>query len=268
MSTIDHEDAAAEGASRPLLDVHFLSIETTRRCNLACEHCLRGKAQHADMPEELLDRFLSNVSHVGEVTFSGGEPSLALPIIRAFYRICEKRGIPVDSFFVATNGVANQIELAALLLERYAMIEDEESRSYCAVALSKDAYHEGSAIREGFGGQKDIVKGLAFYTKSKEHEDGDPDESWIIQVGNAYWNGLYGREGHVFSEKFSFESTPADPGITVDTVYLSTNGRIYSDANLPYDDMDAALQFPSDCTVESIEVSDDLCERMRARFRC
>ena len=97
-----------ENRAEPWLNVSSLVIEVTRRCNLKCEHCLRGDAEDMDMDPELMAAFLKNVRHVGEVTFSGGEPSINLQAIRSFYRICDEYGIPVDGFFVATNGVANQ----------------------------------------------------------------------------------------------------------------------------------------------------------------
>ena len=52
-------------------------IETTRRCNMACPHCIRGDAQNMDIDLYILDTFLSNFKdgYIREILFTGGEPS-------------------------------------------------------------------------------------------------------------------------------------------------------------------------------------------------
>ena len=64
--------------------VQDLILEVTRRCNMACEHCLRGDAQNMDMSTEVVDQILEHCDRIGAVTFSGGEPSLNIPLIRYF----------------------------------------------------------------------------------------------------------------------------------------------------------------------------------------
>ena len=41
-------------------DIQSLTLEVTRRCNLACEHCMRGDAQNVDMTYEMVDKILDN----------------------------------------------------------------------------------------------------------------------------------------------------------------------------------------------------------------
>ena len=36
---------------------HCLTFEVTRRCNLVCKHCMRGKAQNIDLSKEMVDDF-------------------------------------------------------------------------------------------------------------------------------------------------------------------------------------------------------------------
>ena len=59
-----------------------LCLEITRRCNMACAHCLRGDAQNVDMSHEIIDRALENVLSIGSLTFTGGEPSLNVDAMR------------------------------------------------------------------------------------------------------------------------------------------------------------------------------------------
>ena len=58
------------------INTQQLILEVTRRCNMACEHCMRGDAQDMDMDIGLIDKALSSVSDIGCMTFSGGEPTL------------------------------------------------------------------------------------------------------------------------------------------------------------------------------------------------
>lgn len=242
---------------RPWLDVSSLMIEVTRRCNLDCDHCLRGDAENADMNARTLDTFLRHVKRISTVTFSGGEPSLNIPLIREFYRLCDKYDIPVYSFFVATNGMANQEELTLLLLDRYAKLPDAECRANCGVALSVDLFHEGAAWRctEAKVPSR-LVTGLAFYTDQKSHED-QSDLGWILPRGRAYENGLAERTAKDAPDtRFVLER--CDDGVQAETLYLSANGRLYPDCDLSYEDMDAARDCPSDCPTMSIPVTECL----------
>ena len=63
-----------------------LCLEVTRRCNMGCAHCLRGNAENLDMSRETIDQVLEQVDMIGQVTFTGGEPSLNMDTIRYFLR--------------------------------------------------------------------------------------------------------------------------------------------------------------------------------------
>ena len=66
------------------MHINNLMIEVTRRCNLKCDHCLRGDAQNKDISTEYIDALLDQVTSIGSVTFTGGEPFLATYIIDYF----------------------------------------------------------------------------------------------------------------------------------------------------------------------------------------
>ena len=116
-----------------------LCLEVTRRCNMGCAHCLRGNAEDLDMSHETIEQVLGQVDVIGQVTFTGGEPSLNVDAIRYFFAQARKYGKLPRSFFVATNGKANQEELAIELLKQYPDMEEQE---FCGVALSVDEWHD------------------------------------------------------------------------------------------------------------------------------
>lgn len=204
-----------------------------------CEHCLRGGPGTGDMNPEILRDFLKQVDEIDEITFTGGEPSLNIPIMREFYKICEEYQIPVKSFFVATNGKENQLELATFLLEQY---DKAEYKDMCGVALSIDAFHDDDISH--------MVKGLAFYTTTKEHAPNDCD--WPIPVGNALTWGLGGDNIRNINERFSFETPQQEENIQLNTAYLSLNGCVFPDCNLTIEEEDDAIKSPNDCPTEHI----------------
>ena len=108
------------------IGVRSLILEVTRRCNMCCGHCLRGDAQDLDMQKETVDTLLEQVGSIGEVTFSGGEPSLNVPLIRYFFKKARELRVMPYSFYVVTNGKTNQMDLATALLEVYPEMEEPE----------------------------------------------------------------------------------------------------------------------------------------------
>lgn len=224
------------------VEITTFALETTRRCNMNCDHCLRGGPHPGDMDEDLLRTLLRQVSLINQVVFSGGEPTLNLPIVKKFYEICREYRIPVRSFFVATNGRENQMELASILLEQY---RDAEDKDMCSVALSIDAFHTEYP--------DELVRGLAFYSDIKEHDQSDLD--WPHPIGNAAANGLGEDNPSGINERFSFDDndSPDDTdSIHVETMYFSVNGILYPCCDLSVDDMDQALESPEDCPTQFI----------------
>ena len=66
------------------MTVDQLTLEVTRRCNMNCAHCLRGDAQCLDMSKEVVDKVLQDIDYISFLFFTGGEPSLNIPIMDYF----------------------------------------------------------------------------------------------------------------------------------------------------------------------------------------
>jgi MoaA/NifB/PqqE/SkfB family radical SAM enzyme len=62
-----------------MLSLDNVIIEITRRCNMKCEHCLRGAQQRLDIPDDVLSKFFLRIrdSYINHLCLTGGEPSLA-----------------------------------------------------------------------------------------------------------------------------------------------------------------------------------------------
>lgn len=83
-----------------------ISIEVTRRCNMVCSHCMRGRSQARDMNLDLLDTFLRGIknSYVHTIFFTGGEPSLVPEIIDFTLSKILEYNIHIEECGVVTNG--------------------------------------------------------------------------------------------------------------------------------------------------------------------
>lgn len=128
-----------------------------------CAHCLRGDAEAIDQSEKNIDTLLSQVSRIDGITFTGGEPTLNLPIIRYFLEQCKERKIPVCGFYIVTNGKEVADEFLHLLIDWYCYVmECGSDADYNGVALSKDEFHESVPIKNELK-----LRSLAFFREDK-----------------------------------------------------------------------------------------------------
>lgn len=63
---------------RAKIKLRYVTLETTRRCNLKCEHCYCGDAQPYDMSFAVVDQLL-NQAEINKLRLIGGEPLLNEP---------------------------------------------------------------------------------------------------------------------------------------------------------------------------------------------
>lgn len=148
------------------ISIDQLVVEITRKCNMACAHCLRGDTQDLDIQPAFIDALLENVKEIYNVTFTGGEPALNPGALEYFLSRCQALGVLVHGFYIVTNGkVVPERFLAAVdALDVYAMacmfkpkdipiqgddaihmvsgIRSEYTECAFGLALSLDDYHE------------------------------------------------------------------------------------------------------------------------------
>lgn len=201
-----------------------LCLEVTRRCNMGCVHCLRGNAEDLDMSRETIDQVLEQVDMIGQVTFTGGEPSLNTDAIRYFFAQARRYGKLPRSFFVATNGKANQEELAIELLKQYPDMEEQE---FCGVALSIDEWHDP----QDYG--QSILRGLSFYSDCKEKPDGYS----LIPEGRAAKLTIDPKKMIQPTSAHIVLSGNSDPDaglLEVETLYVAADGKIVGNCDMSY----------------------------------
>lgn len=159
--------------------IYELVLEITRRCNTQCLHCLRGKAEPVNMSFKTLQQALKDVTSIGTVTFTGGEPTLNVPFIRYFTEYVRFNKIPVDAFYVITNGkiASKSLKQALTSLSWWC-----DSRESCNLSISQDQFHIGYTRSRAM----DLYEDLPFF-----HAETRRDKIiWVINEGLASQNGI------------------------------------------------------------------------------
>ena len=206
------------------LFISQLVLEVTRRCNMACDHCMRGDAQALDMSTKVIDRVLDAVQGhgIGAVTFTGGEPTLNVPTIQYLVEQVQARRIGVGSFYVVTNGKVECMPIVHALIDLYAYCDEPEM---CTLVCSTDAYHE--AVQKS-----KLYTALKFFNTDGH---GPNDDRSIILEGRASENGIGLRD--YTAEKWELDVQ--DDFVCVNnTLHISANGNVMSGCDFSFDRID------------------------------
>jgi organic radical activating enzyme len=215
------------------LGINNLVIETTRRCNIQCAHCLRGKAQNKNMSKEIVDALLNNVDYIGSITFSGGEPSLNVPIMEYFLTQCKNLGIGINDFYIATNGVNVSLDFVVFCLKMYTYCEEKEA---CSVQISNDYYHQ---IENEY--DDEILQGLKFFGKRYKDDYYNYPHDNLIDEG-------YAKESGAGKRKINPPEIRSKEDFDEQLIYLNCNGDIIAECDLSYENQNKHKL----CKVENI----------------
>lgn len=191
----------------------MVAIEVTRRCNMVCEHCLRGNAQNKNQTKENIDKLMSQMGYISSITFTGGEPSLVPELIAYTLESAKRYSVGVGSFYIATNGKQITEDFVVACLRWYVYCADNECTG---VVLSKDDYHDGDI-------SFDLLRGLSFFSVKEGRS--------IISEGRAKgW-----AQGRKWSkESFIINNDGTCTDINEGIIYLNCNGDIIGGCDWSY----------------------------------
>lgn len=222
--------------------IYNLILEVTRRCNMSCAHCMRGDSQSMDADPILIPKLFEGVSEIETLTFSGGEPTLNTPYMKAVVDYIIEYRIPVHGCFIATNAKVYSPELVKCVRRLWEaeqgsgdqlttpakwVIEhgDEEEYSCFSIAISGDDYHEAIPsvniqryFRSGFFSNMKINNG----------------KRYIFARGRgALIPGAFDRPIAKLSAEMDNDT------LVVDEAYVSCTGTVVTDCDLPFEDIDS-----------------------------
>ena len=207
------------------VSISSLVIEVTRKCNMECDHCMRGKAENLDMDLNLVRSFFSQVESIGALTFTGGEPSLVPHIIDGIIEIAKEMQIPVDSFYIVTNAKKVTDEWLKTILNVHLYCSDGEDMN--RISISNDGFHEEPD-------NENIKKLMAFRFTEKRHAqdyynyDGGKN---LIREGNAALNFCCNRD-------MEPKEVIIDEWNTIDDLVFNCKGNFISDCDLSFKTQD------------------------------
>jgi hypothetical protein len=199
--------------------INRLMIETTRKCQLECQHCLRGDSENAEMQTGYMMELLKNVDCIDTVTFTGGEPFLAPRVIDNFIGICETYNIEVGSFFIATNGILHETRTSLgnegllAIINLYTLCNNND---VSGIRISNTKYHGNNTT--------DNNSLLIFEFTHYDGADWTPESLIAEGRGAGIW-GVSRTEHNEINWDYPEE---------VD-VYLNCDGKVLWNCNLSYE---------------------------------
>jgi organic radical activating enzyme len=206
------------------MELNNLIIEVTRKCNMSCDHCLRGDQQNIDIDLSYIEDLLKQVTHISSITFTGGEPSLNVPAINFTLSKAKEFGISIGFFYIATNAKKVTEDFIMSCLKLYAYCDEKDC---CRVDISNDYYHllEGSYDSE-------ILDCLSFVGRKYRDEGETFDKNvLLLDEGNAKINNI----GHRVIEKNEIIS---EKDFNDAELYLNCFGNIIIGCNWSYINQD------------------------------
>jgi len=189
---------------------------------------MRGDAQDVDIDYKVIDAVLDQVDNIGQITLTGGEPTLNLPAIKYLVEGLKSREKTIGSFYIKTNGAKLTLELAITLMELYALCngsEYEPGVSACGLEISHDQFHWGSNEIHP------VFKALKFFLDSNENKIEDPRFQSVILEGRAADLGIGQRSPE---EVAPFYVEDYGDSINVDTMYIGETGDVVSLCDISY----------------------------------
>ena len=105
-------------ADKTFYFLNCLSLELTRKCNMCCKFCSRGKAQSLDMPKEIIDKILDEIEYfdLRAIRLNGGEPFLAKDGIIYLANEIIRRNIKLCQVVIFTNGTVQDENIKTALI--------------------------------------------------------------------------------------------------------------------------------------------------------
>ena len=206
------------------LRLKYLFIELTRKCNMSCKHCLRGKSENKAISYEVIPRLLTTVSEINCLTLTGGEPSLAANELAYLTQKLEAYKVKINFFVCYVNGAKHNPEFISALEKLYSLCKDKEQ---CKLGISRDRFH-GETDPNAVG----ALSALPFF-RSFVPENDSLFGNQIYNEGRARENDI----GHFdFTVPECFYKVKFDCEIAVsDFVYCNADGDIVFSPDLSYE---------------------------------
>ena len=208
-----------------------LAIETTRKCNMRCEHCMRGLSQNIDITPELIDMIFDNeeIAGINHICFSGGEPTLNPNIIIYIINKIIEQNLNVWEIVMVTNGQIFNREL----LEAFNRFNEyrnknnlqNNNQSCVRITFSNDKYH--------YPIKQEVKDNYYKYSRGIRFTEHDIEEKDIYKTGFS----TIGKDFDYKLDQLRY-CKEGDLYFVIDNIYITAKGYMTSEGMGQYTDMD------------------------------
>ena len=158
-----------------------LGMIITERCNLSCEHCLRGECSCKTMSDEVVEATLSQFDYIQTLSICGGEVTLAEDVIEKIINYIIEKNIVVGEITYTLNGtIYSENFLELLSYSNQYLINDGDKENRTSFAISWDVFHHNEVKRLGM--EDEYVDNVKRY------------------AGSSFYYGLRGLDKKLFRE--------------------------------------------------------------------
>ena len=202
---------------------------------MQCGHCLRGKPQNKSMSRLHLHNFLSQISYISSVCFTGGEPTLpsGMKTIYDFMDICNQERVDVGSFYMVTNAKVWRDDLPPLIERLYNFCSDNE---ISCIDISCDQYHDRIQSRRiSFKNELEYIMEYEYgITEIVSCRPEHINYESIIAEGRGvqYGSGKYFEAPEIRIEQWEDDG---EYKITESDIYLNCDGNVINGCDWSYE---------------------------------
>lgn len=205
--------------------VESFVVEMGRLCNRVCEHCLRGKMENVTTNLNYIKKVLNQVSRIGCITFTGGEPTMYAKEIAEIIDYIIENNIEIYDFYVASNGEKYSQKLMKALVRLYDYMYDISCCEITAFDVSNDQFHKPNPY---------VVEKLSNFVFFHQREN--IPLRGIISEGYAEENGIgyryldYGKKFYVTKNEYKDETE-----YEIEMLYLNSFGEFFAECDYSYE---------------------------------
>ena len=206
------------------IQIAEFGIEITRKCNMQCDFCMRGKAQNVEITDEVISDIFDSLSrfeqvHINSINLTGGEPFLSPEKLIKVINELIKRNIKVDWLTITTNGsIFDEYIIYALnIMNKYAKFG-------VTLRISADSHHviNKDKLEENIEKFKQLFKGKL---------DVQIDIPFILPSG-------YDNENNTSPNHDKFISYYDGKKVYVPVMFITSKGTITDTCDYSYEQVD------------------------------